>query len=189
LIALERMGAKSVDNLLAGIEASKARPLPRLLAALNIRHVGVATAELLAKQFPSLDAVAAATQEQLTEVEGIGPEVAASIRHFFASRQGRQALTRLQAAGVNPRQPRKKPAGPAPLAGMTVVVTGTLDSMGRKEAQDLIKQLGGKAAGSVSKKTSLVVYGQSPGSKLNKARQLGVEAIDEKEFLRRIAQA
>ena len=186
LVALERMGEKSVDNLLAGIEASKTRPLPRLLAALNIRHVGGTTAELLAEHFGTLEAIAGAGQEELTDVEGVGPEVAASVRRFFDSKHGAEAIARLRAAGVAPPRPKKQKRAGTPLAGMTVVVTGTLESMSRQQAQNLIKELGGKAAGSVSKKTNLVVYGQAAGSKLSKARQLGVEAIDEAEFLRRI---
>ncbi len=185
LIALERMGAKSADRVLAGIEASKSRPLARVLAAINIRHVGGSTAELLADHFGSMDAIAEASQEALTDVEGVGPEVARSARAFFDSAAGADLVRRLAAAGVKMRQARKKVAQDGPFAGMTVVVTGTLSSMGRKEAQDLIKSLGGKAAGSVSKKTSLVVYGDAAGSKLKKARSLGVEAIDEAEFLRR----
>lgn len=185
LIALERMGAKSADRVLAGIEASKSRPLARVLAAINIRHVGGSTAELLADHFGSMDAIAEASQEALTDVEGVGPEVARSVRAFFDSAAGTDLVRRLAAAGVKMRQARKKVAQDGPFAGMTVVVTGTLSSMGRKEAQDLIKSLGGKAAGSVSKKTSLVVYGDAAGSKLKKARSLGVEAIDEAEFLRR----
>jgi len=186
LIALERMGEKSVDNLLAGIEASKQRPLSRLLAGLNIRHVGGATAVLLAGHFGDLDSLAAATEEELVEVEGVGPEVAAALRHFFASEQGRGVIEWLRAAGVNLIQPQTATAGNQPLAGSTVVVTGTLASMTRAEAQDLIRKLGGKPAGSVSKKTTLVVYGEAAGSKLAKARELGVEAVDEETFLRRV---
>ncbi len=189
LLGLERMGPKSADNLLAGIEASKRQPLSRLLAALNIRHVGAATAELLAEHFGQMDAIAAATEDELTEVDGVGPELAASIHHFFASRQGAEVIARLKSAGVNMTQPRKRKAATQPFAGMTVVVTGTLERFSRQEAQDLIRQLGGKPAGSVSKKTDLVVYGDSPGSKLTKAQELGVEAIDEAEFLRRAGQA
>ncbi|HUU85367.1 MAG TPA: NAD-dependent DNA ligase LigA, partial [Phycisphaerae bacterium] len=186
LIALDRMGEKSVDNLLAGIEASKTRPLSRLLAALNIRLVGLATAEVLAEHFGGIEEIAAASEEALTEVEGVGPEVAAQIRRFFGSPHGADMVRRLEEAGVTPPRPRKAKRIDSPLAGMTVVVTGTLESMSRQEAQELIRQLGGKAAGSVSRKTDLVVFGESAGSKLTKARELGVEAIDEEAFLRRI---
>ncbi|NLX23110.1 MAG: NAD-dependent DNA ligase LigA [Phycisphaerae bacterium] len=186
LIALERMGAKSADNLLAAIEASRQRPLARLLAALNIQRVGVSTAALLAGQFGTMNALMDADVERLQEVEGIGPEVAASIHAFLHSPAGRKVIARLEEAGVNMTEPKREAvAGPQLFVGMTVVVTGTLERCGRKEAQDLIVALGGKAAGSVSGKTSFVVAGADPGSKLDKARELGVEVIDEAEFLRR----
>ncbi|MFQ5490053.1 MAG: NAD-dependent DNA ligase LigA [Phycisphaerae bacterium] len=189
LVGLERMGEKSVDNLLAGIEASKTKPFSRVLAALNIRHVGGTTAELLADHFGDIDALADASEEALTEVEGVGPELAASVRHFLDSAAGRNAVRRLREAGVNMSQPKKKAAdGRLPLAGMTVVVTGALESFSRTEIQGLIKQLGGKSAGSVSQKTNLLVHGESPGSKLAKARELGVETLDEQAFLKRIGQ-
>ncbi len=184
LVALERMGEKSADNLLEGIERSKKQPLRRLLTALNIRHVGASTAELLAEHFGSMEHLMGASEAELTEVEGVGPEVAASIVHFFATKAGRKAVERLEAAGVNMQQPKRRRKVDSPLAGKTVVITGTFESMGRKEAQDLVKQLGGKAAGSVSKKTDLVVVGESPGSKVDKAKQLGVRTINEAEFLR-----
>lgn len=186
LIDMERMGQKSVDNLLDGIEASKKQPLSRLLAALNIRHVGASTAELLADHFHSMDTLIAAGDEELTEVEGVGGELAASIVHFFQSAAGSKVVARLGSAGVNMIQAQRSRAATGPLAGKTVVVTGTLSTMGRKEVQNLIKQLGGKCAGSVSKKTDLVVYGDSPGSKLDKARELGVKAVNESEFLKLI---
>ncbi len=178
-------GAKRTDALFEALETAKKQPLARLLAALNIRHVGGATAELLAEHFETLQKIADASEEELTEVEGVGTEVAGSIRKFFASKEGRKLIDRLADAGVNMRQPRKKVARDGPFAGLTVVVTGTLESLGRKEAENLIKSLGGKAAGSVSQKTSLVVVGDSPGSKLEKARALGIETINEAEFLRR----
>jgi DNA ligase (NAD+) len=185
LIALERMGKKSADNLLAAIVASCERPLARLLAALNIRQVGSSTAEDLADAFGALDRLAAATEDELMTVEGVGPEIARSIRCWFEHAENRDIVARLQAAGVRLSQPtRRAPDGP--LAGKTVVVTGTLEHFGRKEIEDLIKELGGRAAGSVSKKTDLVVYGASAGSKLAKAQDLGVEAIGEAEFLKRI---
>jgi len=186
LIDLERMGEKSVDNLLAGIERSKRQPLSRLLAALNIRHVGASTADLLADHFESIDGLIAARDEELTEVEGVGPELAASIVHFFRSAAGARAVSRLRASGVNMSQPKRRRATEGPLAGKTVVVTGTLSSMGRKEVQDLIKECGGRPAGSVSKKTDLVVAGETAGSKLDKAKELGVKIVHETEFLKLI---
>ncbi len=185
LLALERMGEKSVDNLLAGIEASKQKPLSKLLAALNIRHVGGSTGEILAEHFETMDALMAAGEDELVSVDGVGPELAKSVSDFFASTDGRQLVTRLQAAGLNMTQPRRQVAADAPFANMTVVVTGTLEHLGRKEAQELIKALGGKSAGSVSKKTDLVVAGEKAGSKLAKAQELGIPVIDEAEFLAR----
>lgn len=180
------IGSKNTENLLHGIEASKKQPLSRLLAALNIRHVGVRTAELLAEHFGSMDELTKATKEDLTEVEGVGPELAHSIHHFFHSKGGERIVQRLSNAYVRMTQPERKLTSNSPLSGKTVVVTGSLESMGRKEAQDLIKQLGGKTAGTVSKKTDLVVVGESAGSKAKKAKQLGVKTIDEKEFLKLI---
>jgi len=183
LIQLERMGEKSVDNLLDGIQASKKQPLSRLLAALNIRHVGSSTAELLADHFGSMDALRDADENALAEVDGVGPEMAGSIVHFFNSAKGASVVDRLAAFDVNMTQPKRKRAADSPVTGKTVVFTGTLESLGRKEAQDLVKQLGGKASGSVSSKTDLVVYGDSAGSKLEKAKKLGVQTMTEKEFL------
>lgn len=186
LVALERMGEKSVDNLLDGIERSKHQPLARLLTALNIRHIGASTALLLAEHFGSMDRLSEATEEQLQEVEGVGEEVARSVRGFFTGSGGRKVIERLREVGVNFTQPKRKVATDSPLSGKTVVVTGTLASMGRKEAQDLIIALGGKTAGSVSKKTDLVVIGDAPGSKADKARELGVPILDEEEFLKMV---
>jgi DNA ligase (NAD+) len=183
-ITIVQFGERRTDKLLEGIERSKKQPLSRLLAGLNIRHVGVSTAELLADHFGSMDQLMEATEEQLLDVEGVGPELAASIRHFCESKASRELVRRLANEGVNMTEPRKARAVGGPLAGKTVVVTGTLESMGRKEVQDLIKQLGGKPAGSVSKATHLVVAGDSPGSKLDKARELGVKVVDEAEFRR-----
>ncbi|MCB9867032.1 MAG: NAD-dependent DNA ligase LigA [Phycisphaerales bacterium] len=185
LLALERMGAKSVDNLLAGIDASKGRPLARLLAALNIRHVGGTTGELLADHFGDMDAVMQASAEELLEVDGVGPELAASVRTFFDSEDNQALIARLRDAGVNMRQPKRQIAKDSPFAGKTVVLTGTLEHLERKAAEEIVKSLGGKASGSVSKKTDLVVAGEKAGSKLTKAKELGIEVIDEAEFLRR----
>lgn len=182
LIALERMGEKSADNLLAGIEASKQRPLARLLAALNIRHVGASTAEDVAAHFGDLDALAAASVEQLQEVEGVGEEVARSLRAWFDSAAGKHVIADLRDVGVDPRQEKRRPPAGSPIAGKTLVVTGTLKNYGRKEIEELIKSLGGKTSGSVSKKTDYVVVGEDAGSKLDKARALGVKTLSEKEF-------
>lgn len=185
LINLERMGAKSAQNLLDAIEKSKKNPLSRLLAGLNIPHVGVSTAALLARHYGSMDKLMAADVEQLQEIEGIGPELARSIQVFLHSQSGKHTIQGLKQVGVNMIEPKQQAAGPQPLDGKTIVVTGTLERFGRKEIQDLIASLGGKAAGSVSGKTDFVVAGADPGSKLDKARSLGVEVIDEDEFCRR----
>lgn len=183
LLKLERMGDKSVDNLLEAIEQSKAQPLGRVLAALNIRHVGRATAELLADHFGTMEALAAATPEELQQVEGVGPEIARSLRDYFRSEAGRNTWQALAAAGVNMRQPRRRVAADQPLAGKTVVVTGTLQRFKRSEIEELIRRLGGFPASSVSKKTDFVVAGEEAGSKLDKARRLGIQVLDEQAFL------
>ncbi len=184
LINLERMGEKSVDNLLDGIEASKKQPLARLLAALNIRHVGSSTAELLADHFGSMESLRGADEKALAEVDGVGPEMASSIEHFFQSDNGASVVDRLAAFNLNMTQPKRKRSADSPVTGKTVVFTGAMVLLGRKEAQDLVKQLGGKASGSVSSKTDLLVYGESAGSKLEKAKKLGVKTMTEKEFLK-----
>lgn len=181
-----RLGEKRAKALLAGIDTSRKRPLSRLLAALNIRHVGGTTAELLAEQFGAIDAVKDAALEELIEVEGVGQEVAASVRAFFDSPDNRELIQRLQAAGVSTTQPQRQVAANAAFAGKTVVFTGTLDKMTRPEAEELTKSLGGKPVSSVSKKTDLVVAGPGAGSKAEKARELGIEIIDEEEFLKRV---
>lgn len=185
LLGLERMGEKSVDNLLGAIDASKERPLARVLAALNIPQVGVSTAQLLADHFGTMEALQEATPKALMEIPGIGPEMAKSIHRFLTSAQGRKTIAALRDVGVNMKQPKQQSGGPQPFAGMSIVVTGTLAAFSRKEIQDLIGSLGGKAVGSVSKSTSFVVAGEEAGSKLEKARALGIEVIDEAEFRKR----
>ena len=180
---------KSAEELVKAIEASRSRGLARLLAGLGIRHVGGRAAEVLAGQFGDIDAIAAATVEALTEIDEIGPVIAAGVHQFFHSEAGREMVKRLKEAGVSTAAEKRGPAGAAeaaPLAGKTVVVTGTLETLSRPEAEDAVKAAGGRAASSVSKKTDFVVVGESPGSKADKARSLGVETIDEAEFLRRI---
>ncbi len=183
---LERVGPKSFENLLAAIEESKSRPLSRLLAALNIRHVGKATAELIAAHFGDLERIAEASMEELQQVDGVGPEVARSVDQFFRNPAGRQTWMALREAGVNMTQPRAETGSPQPLAGKTVVVTGVLSGLSRTEVEKLVKDLGGKTSGSVSKKTSFVVAGADPGSKLQKARELGVPVLNEAEFRKMI---
>lgn len=189
LIKLKRMGEKSVEKLLDGIESSKKQPLSKLLTALNIRHVGTNTAELLADHFGSMEKVRLANEEELAEIDGVGPEMANSIVHFFKSKKGATVVDRLHQSGVNMTQPKRKRVTLSVLSGKTVVFTGTMENLGRKEAQDLVKELGGKSSGSVSKKTDLLVYGESAGSKLKLARKLGVKTVTEKEFLRMIGKS
>ncbi len=187
LAAEKGWGEKSVDKLLRGLDASRAAPLSRVLTALNIRHVGSATAEALARHFGNIDAFVEADEAALQRVEGVGPEMASSIAQWTRGEAGRQAIAALRAAGFTMIEPVRPDAGRQPFAGRTFVVTGTL-KRSRKEAEALIKSRGGKVSGSVSAKTSYVVAGDDPGSKLDKARALGVPVIDEAE-LERMAQA
>lgn len=183
LIDLERMGEKSVDNLLEGIAASKSRPVWRLLTGLNIRHVGTRTAQLLADEFGTLDEIVSQTAEQLSAVNEIGPVIAASVHAWFASEIGRTIVAELRELGLNFGTPvvRSPPIGA--LAGKTVVVTGTLTQFSREQIQELIHQHGGKPSGSVSKQTDYVVAGEKAGSKLEKAKKLGVAVLTEAEFV------
>jgi DNA ligase (NAD+) len=185
LLELERMGDKSAQNLLDGIEVSKSRGLARLLTGLGIRHVGAHVAELLAANLGSMDALLATPEESLARIEGIGPERARSLHDFFKSKQGTKLTEDFRLLGLKMTQdaPPRKTQG-ADLTGKTFVVTGTLKSFSRDEIEGLIKQLGGKATGSVSKKTDYVVAGENPGSKLDKAKQLGVPVLTEEEFLK-----
>ena len=188
LVELERMGEKAAERVLAGVEASKQRPLAKLLAGLGVRHVGSSAGRDLAATFGSLDALKAATADELAAVEGVGPAIAGSL-HDFLHGPGRAAVNALQAVGVDPKQTPKPTESPAeaagPLAGQSVVVTGTLARFTREQAQDRIRQLGGKPSSSVSKTTTLLLAGEKAGSKLKKAEELGVEVVDEKEFVTR----
>jgi len=188
LIELERMGEKSAENLIRAISAGKTRGLVRLIAALGIRHVGGRAAEVLADHFSDIDALGAASIEELTEIDEIGPVIAQSVHAFFASPAGKETIRRLKAVGVQTAS-AKTAVGAQPLAGKTVLVTGTLENLSRSEAEEAIKAAGGRATSSVSKNTDFVVVGESPGSKVEKAQHLGVETIDEAEFLRRLERA
>jgi DNA ligase (NAD+) len=180
LIDLERMGKKSAQNLLDNIEASKQRGLARLLAGLSITDVGVTVAEDLAEEFGSIDELLSASAEKLQQCKGIGPERAESIRKYFQSPAGQKTIKELRQLGVKLTE-EKKVRG-TKLVGKTLVVTGTLKNYGRKDIEDLIKSLGGTAAGSVSKKTDYVVAGEEAGSKLAKAKELGVPVLTEAQF-------
>lgn len=188
LLNLERMGEKSVDNLLAGIEASRQRPLWRLLTALNLRHVGVRTAQQLADRFGSMEALANASEADLAQVEEVGDVIAHSVHAFFASDYGRKIIQELAELGVNMGSAAEAEAAAARqtsglLAGKTLVVTGTLHRYKRDEIHALIQQNGGRPAGSVSKNTDYLIAGAEAGSKLAKAQSLGVPVLTEDEFL------
>lgn len=178
---LERMGEKSAENLLEQIEKSKQTTLARFLYALGIREVGEATAKLLANQFRTLEALQAATEEELQAVPDIGPVVAAHIAHFFQETHNKKVISKLLAAGIH--WPAVTEAKHQPLAGKTFVITGTLNKFSREEAKEQLERLGAKVAGSVSAKTSYVVVGADPGSKYDKARALGVAILDEDGLL------
>jgi DNA ligase (NAD+) len=186
LLPLERMAQKSAENLVAGIEASKSRGLARVLVGLGVRHFGPTAAQAAARAFGSLDRLQAASVEDLTAVDGIGPVIAQSVQAFFATDHNHRVLDKLRAAGVDLTAPMAAPSDAAdgPLAGRTFVLTGTLDGYTRDEAQAAIEARGGKVTSSVSKKTSYVVAGVSPGSKLAKAEQLGVRVLGDAELAR-----
>jgi DNA ligase (NAD+) len=184
---LDGFAEKSITNLLTQIEGSKDRPLWRLLVGLNIRHVGTHVAQLLATAFGSIDALTAATVDDIDDVEGIGPEIAASVREWFEDPENLALLERLRAAGLRTADERVAAAPKeGSLTGKTVVLTGTMPSMTREEGTELAQEAGARVASSVSKKTDFVVAGDNAGSKLTKAETLGVEVIDEAEFRKRI---
>jgi len=185
LAALERFGEQSAEQLVRAIEASKRQPLSRVLFGLGIRHVGRTAAEALARRFGTMDALRAATREELLAVPGIGEVIADAVLSFFHDPRNRALVDRLAALGLNLAEPQAAPAA-GPLAGRTYVLTGTLPTLSRAEATRLIEQAGGHVSGSVSRKTDAVVAGEEAGSKLEKAMALGVEVIDEAELLRRV---
>jgi len=185
LVELERLAEKSAWALVQAIDASKAQPLSKLLFALGIEQVGEIAAKQIAKHFGTMDAIADATAEQILEVHGIGETIADSIVAWFSNPRARRLIDRLRDRGLTLTEPQTSTSGV--LKGMTVVITGSLPTLSRDQANALVEANGGRVANSVSKKTSFVVVGEDAGSKLEKARQLGVETIDEAELKRRVA--
>ena len=182
LSQLDRMAEKSAANVLAGIEKSKNTSLPKFLFGLGIRHVGEATAKELSRHFGTLDAIMDATIDQLLQVSDVGPTIAQSVRTFFDQAHNREVVEQLKACGVNWKEGIASEGASLPLTGQTFVLTGTLQTMGRDEAQAKLEMLGAKVSGSVSKKTHAVVAGAEAGSKLEKAQSLGVTVLDESAF-------
>jgi DNA ligase (NAD+) len=177
------MGERSAENLLAELEVSKRLPFARVLHGLGIRHVGARVAQVLAGSFPGMRELAAASEDDLAAIEEIGPVIAASIRSFLGSPRNAEALRKLEGAGVRMRggpTPRRETA----LAGLTVVLTGSLTRRTRAEAEAAVTEAGGRVSSSVSSKTDLVVLGEDPGSKYKKAVDLGIRTIDEEELER-----
>ena len=182
LLELDRMAEKSVSNLLAAVDASRDRPLARVLTALGIGHVGGEVADLLARHFRSIDALAAATDEDLTAIDGIGPKIADSLVSYFANEGNRAVIEKLRNAGVRLEDEAAEELGTKPLEGLTFVVTGRLSGFSRSEIGVRIKELGGSVTGSVSRKTSYLLAGEDAGSKLADAESLEVPVIDEQGF-------
>jgi DNA ligase (NAD+) len=185
LMELERFAKQSAEQLVAAIDASRRQPLSNLLFGLGIRHVGKTVAQLLARRFGTMGALTDASEEAINDIPGIGGAIAEAVVGFFGEPRNRRLIERLEKAGLTFTEPRAAEAGGA-LAGKAYVLTGTLPTLSRSEATDLIEQAGGRVAGSVSKKTDAVVAGADAGGKLEKARTLGVEVIDEAELLRRV---
>lgn len=187
LESLERMGKKSAQNIIDAIEASKKRPLARLLFALGIRHVGSSLAQALASHFLHMDALLGASVDDFRQVPDVGEVVAESLYDFFHTVENRRMIERLKHAGVNMEEPKAVSVGPLPLSGLTFVVTGTLKNYTREEIHEKIKALGGRTSTSVSRSTSYVIAGEAAGSKLDKAHSLGVPVLTEEEFERMVA--
>lgn len=185
LLQLDRMGDKLATRILTNIESSKQKPLPRLLFALGVIHVGTEIADLLTQTYNSIDEIATATEDELAEIPGIGPKIATSIAAYFQVEANKSVLEKLRVAGVNMKQePRPTNVDGLPLSSKTFVVTGTLSGFSRSEAASQIKNLGGKITSSVTKNTDYVVVGDSPGSKFATAERLGTTILDEDAFVR-----
>ncbi len=180
LSSMERMGKRSAENLLHALELSKKQPLSRLIFGLGIRNIGQRASELVCQAFPSIELLQQASLEELTAIDGFGEIMATSLSEFFAKSENQKLIQRFQEAGLNFTEPQKQTEDT--FAGMTFVVTGTLPTLSRKEAEELIQQHGGKVSSSVSKKTSMVLAGENAGSKLSKAQELGIRVLSEKEL-------
>ena len=183
---LERMAEKSAQNLMEALQASRSRPFHRVLFALGVRHVGATVARSLAQAFRSIDGLRDATTEDLEAFHEIGPAIARSVHTYLHNPQNWSVVEKLRAAGVRMEAEGPEAAGPGPLDGKTVVITGTLSRWSRQQAQDLVRRLGGSPTSSVSRKTDIVVVGENPGSKREQAEQLGIEILEEEDFARLI---
>jgi DNA ligase (NAD+) len=193
LLELDRMGARSVDNLLAGVEQAKDRSLARVLGSLGIRHIGAANAKLLARRFRSMEEMLAASEESLNEIEGFGPVRAHTLHEYLHSPTGRHTFRELEGVGLQLPNPdfRDRAPGPqgGPFAGKKIVLTGSLTSFERADLAEILESLGAKVTGSVSKNTDLVIAGESAGSKLSKAEELGIDVWDEEQLLAQLPPA
>ncbi len=189
LASLERWGEKSARNLLEGIAASTSRPFTRVVYAVGIRHVGAGVAQLLVKHFPTMDRLMSATRDDLEQIPGVGPRIADSVARFFDDKHNRKLIGRLDKAGVCLAEQRPKTALKSPLWEKSFVLTGSLSTLTREEAKQKIEAAGGRVASSVSKNTDYVVVGEEAGSKLAKAKELGIQTLNEREFLSMIEKA
>ena len=184
LLGIDRMAAKSIDNLIQAIEKSKQRPLPRLIYALGIRQIGGETAEILAGEFDSLGSLAGATRDKLTSIHTIGPRIADSVAAFFSNEGNKEIIEKLRRAGVLPPAEKETSPEELPLSGMEFVITGRLDGLSRQEAESRIKSHGGTAKSDITRNTNYLVVGAEPGSKLARAQSLDIKQINEQELLR-----
>jgi DNA ligase (NAD+) len=187
LVNLERWGEKSVENLLAAIDDSKQCSFSKVLFALGIRHVGASVAQLLVNQFPTMDELMNASIDELQTIQGVGPQIADSVRRFLEDKHNSKIIEKLRKAGLQLEKKLQRVVRKSPFSGRTVVLTGTLSTLSRGEAKEKIEELGGRVASSVSTKTDFVVVGADAGSKLEKAKKLGVRMIDEEEFSRLVS--
>ena len=183
---LDKMGDKSAENVLTSIDKSKTNPLWRLIVGMGILNVGGQIAELLANEFGTLEKLMSAAEQRLIEIDGIGKEIAKNVFEFFRDEENIVVINKLLAAGVKPKPPAKKQS--RSLADKVIVVTGMLESFNRQQIERAIKDNGGKTSSGVSKKTSFVLAGANPGSKLDKAKQLGIKVVSEKDFIKMVGQ-